>query len=188
MIACANIAACCSPNMRPEVKRLLSGGFGCRTHRLVAPVFPGGMCCPLSALSPGIGLASLGVTAIIKLLPPQYPRFSQADSIARPGFTLFSFGTHRALVFALIPAWQAAKPDLHTTLEQHGRTPGQARTDSGSVRRGSFSGSIALMLVIGAGCSLKVSGGAQVDPGFNPERVLSLNSRCRKRNMARTRR
>jgi len=92
------------------------------------------------------------------------------------GFTLL-LAIVTCFVFGLIPAWHASKPDLHTALEQSGRTSGpggrRLRLRQTLVV---FQVSMAVMLVIGAGLLIKSFWHLQnVDPGFRPERVLSLS-------------
>jgi putative ABC transport system permease protein len=80
-------------------------------------------------------------------------------------------------VFGLLPARQAAKPDLQSTLDQSGRTsgPGAARARLRQLLV-VFQVSTAAILVIGAGLLIKSFWRLQqVDPGFKPENVLSLS-------------
>jgi putative ABC transport system permease protein len=79
-------------------------------------------------------------------------------------------------VFALIPAWNAARPDLQTTLEQSGRTSGPgANRQRFRQALVVFQVGIAVMLVISAGLLIKSFWRlSQVDPGFNSDRVLAL--------------
>jgi putative ABC transport system permease protein len=79
------------------------------------------------------------------------------------------------LIFGLIPALQASKPDLNTALEQSGRTsgPGASRMRFRQLLV-VFQVSLAVMLVIGAGLLVKSFWMLQrVDPGFESEGVLS---------------
>src|SRR6185295_6151303 len=77
----------------------------------------------LGALS-GIVLAKIGIDVLLKLIPEDFPRVALVKIDWRVlGFTL-GLSLITCLVFALVPAWQASKPDLHATLEQSGRTSG----------------------------------------------------------------
>ena len=79
------------------------------------------------------------------------------------------------LIFGLIPALQASKPDLNTALEQSGRTsgPGASRMRFRQLLV-VFQVSLAVMLVIGAGLLVKSFWMLQrVDPGFESEGVLT---------------
>ena len=112
---------------------------------------------------------------LLQFVPAGVPRLAQVSLDWRVlGFTmLISLGT--CLIFGLIPAWHASKPDLHTALEQSGRTsgPGASRLRFRQVLV-VFQVSIAVMLVIGAGLLIKSFWLLQrVDPGFQPEGVLT---------------
>jgi len=178
LIACANIAGLLLAQHAARNKEIaIRAALGAGRTRLVRQFLLEGLLLSLLGTTAGIGLASLGVTAIIKLIPPQFPRFSQAQLDWRVlGFTLF-LSLLTCFVFALIPAWQVARPNLQTTLEQGGRSSGpgahRLRFRQALVV---FQVGMAVMLVIGAGLLIKSFWRLrQVDPGFNPERVLSLS-------------
>jgi len=111
----------------------------------------------------------------LQFVPAGVPRLAQVSLDWRVlGFTmLISLAT--CLIFGLIPAWHASKPNLHTALEQTGRTlaQGASRLRFRQVLV-VFQVSIAVMLVIGAGLLIKSFWLLQrVDPGFRAEGVLS---------------
>src|SRR6185369_2812940 len=136
-----------------------------------------GLLLSLSGTAAGILLARFGIDLIVKLVPPQYPRFSQTQLDLRVlSFTvLLSIVT--CLLFSLLPALQASKPDLQATLEQGRRVAGLG---GGRQRLRQLlvvlQISLAVMLVIAAGLMVKSFWRMrQVDPGFKAERVLSLS-------------
>jgi putative ABC transport system permease protein len=143
----------------------------------VRQFFLEGLLLSVLGTAAGVGLASITVPAIIKLVPAQFPRFSQAQVDWRVlGFTLL-LSVITCLVFALVPAWNAAKPDLQTTLEQGGRTSGPgANRQRFRQALVVFQVGMAVMLVIGAGLLIKSFWRLrQVNPGFNPDGVLALS-------------
>ena len=178
LIACANIAGLLLAQHSARSKEIaIRAALGAGRQRLVTQFFVEGLILSTVGAIAGLAIAALGTTTLIKFIPQDIPRLDQATLDWRVlSFTLLlSVGS--CLLFGLIPAWQASKPDLHTTLEQSGRTSGP-----GSYRlrfRQSlvvFQVSIAVMLVIGAGLLIKSFWLLQkVDPGFRPERVLSLD-------------
>jgi len=178
LIACANIAGLLLAQHAARSKEIaIRAALGAGRGRLLRQFFLEGLLLSLLGTVAGIGLASLGVTAIIKLVPPQFPRFGQAQLDWRVlGFTLV-LSVLTCLVFALIPAWNAARPDLQTTLEQSGRTSGPgANRQRFRQALVVFQVAIAVMLVISAGLLIKSFWRlSQVDPGFNPDRVLALS-------------
>ncbi len=178
LIACANIAGLLLAQHAARSKEIaIRAALGAGRARLVRQFFLEGLLLSLLGAAAGIGLAKFGVDAIVKLIPPQFPRFSQTQLDLRVlGFTLL-LSLVTCLVFGLVPAWHASKPDLHTTLEQSGRTsgPGAGRQRFRQLLV-VFQVGMAVMLVIGAGLLIKSFWRLrQVDPGFKPEHVLSLS-------------
>lgn len=177
LIACANIAGLLLAQHSARSKEIaIRAALGAARRRLVTQFFVEGLLLSVVGAIAGLAVAALAMNALIKFTPQDIPRLDQATLDWRVlSFTLIlSVGS--CVLFGLIPAWQASKPDLHTTLEQAGRTSGP-----GSYRlrfRQSlvvFQVTIAVMLVIGAGLLIKSFWILQrVDPGFRPERVLSV--------------
>src|SRR5207247_1501414 len=92
---------------------------------------------------------------------------------------LLAFGT--VLITCLVPALQASKPDLNETLKESGRTAtgGAQRLQLRSLLAVSEI-ALALVLLISAGLLIKsFSRLLAVDPGFNPESVLTMRTSLR---------
>ena len=177
LIACANIAGLLLAQHSARSKEIaIRAALGAGRRRLVTQFFVEGLMLSIVGASAGLFVAAIGMRTLVKFIPQDIPRLDEAGLDWRVlGFTLLlSLGS--CIVFGLIPAWQASKPDLHTTLEQAGRTSGpgayRLRFRQSLVV---FQVSMAVMLVIGAGLLIKSFWILQrVDPGFQPERVLSL--------------
>jgi hypothetical protein len=125
----------------------------------------------------GLAVAAAGTKLLLQFVPAGIPRLAQVDLDWRVlGFTML-MALSTCLIFGLIPAWHASKPDLHTTLEQTSRSvaQGASRLRFRQVLV-VFQVSIAVMLVIGAGLLIKSFWLLQrVDPGFRAEGVLSAS-------------
>src|SRR5262249_40240559 len=108
--------------------------------------------------------------------PADIPRLNHLGIDLRVlGFTL-AVSMVTGIVFGLVPALQAAKPDLNETLKEGGRS-GSGAIHSGRVRNVLVVVEIALSLtlLIGAGLLLKsFQRLLDVDPGFNPNGVLTM--------------
>jgi putative ABC transport system permease protein len=178
LIACANLAGLLLAQHASRAKEIaVRSALGASRIRLVTQFFIEGLLLSLLGTAVGLALARFGVEALMKLMPSRIPRLDQVQIDWRVlGFTLLlSLGT--CLLFGLVPAWQATKPDLQTTLEQGHRISG------GSIARQRlrqllvvFQVGLAVMLVVGAGLLIKSFWHLrQVDPGFKPERVLSTS-------------
>ena len=177
LIACANIAGLLLAQHAARTKEIaIRAALGAGRMRLVRQFFIEGLLLSLMGTLAGLALAQWGLKVLLSFVPPQMiPRLAQVGLDGRVlGFTLL-LSLLTCLLFGLVPAWQASKPDLQIALEQSGRTsgPGAARLRFRQLLV-VFQISVAVMLVIGAGLLIKSFWRLQrVDPGFKTERVLS---------------
>ena len=178
LIACANIAGLLLAQHAARSKEIaIRAALGASRGRLVRQFFIEGLLLSLLGTVAGIGLATAGLNVLLKFVMQNIPRLDHVQLDWQVlGFTLL-LAIATCLVFGLVPAWYASKPDLHTTLEQSGRTAGpggrRLRFRQALVV---FQVSMAVMLVIGAGLLIKSFWRLQrVDPGFRADRVLSLS-------------
>ena len=177
LIACANIAGLRLAQHSARSKEIaIRAALGAPRRRIIMQFFIEGLLLSLVGAIVGLAVAAAGMKALVNFVPQDIPRLSDVGLDWRVlSFTLLlSIGS--CVLFGLIPAWHASQPDLHNALEQAGRSSGP-----GSYRllfRKSlvvFQVSIAVMLVIGAGLLIRSFWLLQrVDPGFQPERVLSV--------------
>ena len=176
LIACANVAGLLLAQHAGRSKEIaIRAALGAGRMRLVRQFFIEGLLLSLFGTVAGLAIAALGSKALLQFVPAGVPRLAQVSLDWRVlAFTmLISLGT--CLIFGLVPAWHASKPDLQSALEQSGRSSGPG---AGRLRFRQalvvFQVSIAVMLVIGAGLLIKSFWLLQkVDPGFQAESVLS---------------
>jgi putative ABC transport system permease protein len=178
LIACANVAGLLLAQHAGRSKEIaIRGALGAGRTRLVRQLFIEGLLLSFFGTALGLVIATLGTKLLLQFVPAGVPRLAQVSLDFRVlGFTIvISLGT--CLIFGLVPAWQASKPDLHTALEQSGRTsgPGASRLRFRQLLV-VFQVSVALMLVIGAGLLVRSFWILQrVDPGFQSEGVLTAD-------------
>ena len=176
LIACANVAGLLLAQYAGRSKEIaIRAALGAGRTRLVRQFFIEGLLLSVLGTAAGIALATFGIKVLLQFVPAGVPRLAQVGLDWRVlGFTmLIALGT--CLIFGLIPAWHASKPDLQTALEQSGRTsgPGASRLRFRQVLV-VFQVSIAVMLVIGAGLLVKSFWLLQrVDPGVQTEGILT---------------
>jgi predicted permease len=177
LIACANIAGLLLAQHATRSKEVaIRAALGAGRGRLLRQFFLEGILLSLLGTAAGIALARLGINLIIRLVPTEFPRFSQAQIDWRVLLFTIVISFFTCLLFGLLPAWQASQPDLQATLEQGRRVsgPGVARQRLRQLLV-VFQLSVAVMLVIGAGLLIKSFWRLRnVDPGFKPNNVLSL--------------
>ena len=178
LIACANIAGLLLAQHAARSKEIaIRGALGASRGRLVRQFFLEGLLLSFMGTTVGLAIARFGVDAIIKIIPTQIPRLGQVQLDWRVLAFAFILSLLTCLIFAAVPSWTAANANLQTRLEQGGRTSG-----SGSSHHRFrqtlvvLQVGMAVVLVVGAGLLIKSFWRlTQVDPGFRPERVLSLN-------------
>jgi putative ABC transport system permease protein len=177
LIACVNVAnlflARSAARAREIAVRQACGASSQRlvrqmlTESFVLAVFGGGL---------GIAAGALGIQGLRRLVPTNI--LQGAVITMDRGVLLFSAAmvVLVAVAFGLAPAWQASQPRVHETLKEGGRssTSGaqQNRLRSALVIAET---ALALVLLVGAGLMMKsMYRLLQVNPGFRPERVLTM--------------
>jgi putative ABC transport system permease protein len=178
LIACANVANLILARAASRTKEIaIRTALGARRGRIVQQLLTESLLLAIIGGMVGLLLAFWMVDMLVSFSPQGTPR---ADEIGIDGRVLaFSFATAllTGLVAGLVPALQASKPDLNTSLKEGGKG-----TQAGSQGRRARSIlvvseiALALMLLIGAGLLMKSFMLLQsVDPGFNPKNVLSVD-------------
>ena len=124
----------------------------------------------------GLLVAQWGTEALVKAVPENIPRITEIrlDGVVLAFTVLVSLGT--GIIFGLVPAWQASKVDLNSSLKLG------ARTGSGELksrfRNGLVMGEVALALVLLICAALLIqtfSRLGRVQPGFRSERLLTAS-------------
>ena len=178
LIACANVAGLLLAQQTARTREIaIRAALGAGRGRLMRQFFAEGMLLSLLAGAAGIALAQPALVAMVSIVSRSIPRIEQAHLDLRVlGFTL-TLSVLTCFIFAVAPSWRATRSDLPSTLEQGGRTSrlsfGRQRLRQALVV---FQFSAAVMLMISAGL-LIVSFWRlqQVNPGFKPDRVISLS-------------
>jgi putative ABC transport system permease protein len=178
LIACANIANLlltrAAGRQREIAVRL---ALGAARWRIARQLMIESLVLAIAGCAAGLFLASAGLRAAIPLLPAQV--IALGPEIGLDGRVLaFSalLAVAAGLLVGALPAVQATRTDPHDSLKSDGRgaTSGRAAR---RLRYGFVVAELALALVLLAGGGLLIRSLVrlqQVDPGFDPTRILTM--------------
>jgi putative ABC transport system permease protein len=123
----------------------------------------------------GLLLGSWMLRGLLALAPAGIPQLSRVALDNR--VLLFTLGLAglTSLLFGLLPAWQAAKTDLQTTLKDGGRLTTGAQREGMRKALLIAEVSLSLVLLVGAGLLVRSMWNLlHVDPGYKADNVLTL--------------
>src|SRR5919199_1809560 len=177
LIACANVANLLLVRASGRTREMaVRAALGGSPWRLVRQMLAESLALAAGGAVVGLVLAFAGIKLLVRLAPANLPRL---DAIGlEPVVLAFTIviSLVAAVLFGLVPALRAARPDLADVLRASGRTPGL----SGSgrlLRNGVVMAEVALSFVLLIGCGLMVRSFValqRIDPGFDPTGVLTF--------------
>jgi len=179
LIACANVANLMLMRSSGRQREMaIRTSLGATRLRIVRQLLAESMLLGLSGGLLGL-LFAVWATDVLLAMLPESMSLANANGITIDGnvlaFTVVvSLGT--ALLFGLLPAWRASRPDLSDTLKEGGRSVSSSLSRN-RMRAALVAGEIAvaLMLLIGAGLLVQSFIRLEhVAPGFQPDRILSM--------------
>ncbi len=177
LIACANVANLLLARATARQKEFsIRTALGATRFRLIRQLMTESLILGLIGGILGLLIAFSGIRLLKAINPANIPRLDEIGiDIKVLGFTIL-ISILTGIIFGLIPAIQASSPDLNETLKEG------ARGSTGGIRRNRLRSifviievSLATVLLIGAGLMIKSFLSLQnVDPGFNPNDVLTM--------------
>lgn len=174
LIACANVANLLLARAAARQKEIaVRIAMGASRGRVVRQMLTESVL--LSAIGGVAGLLlSIWLTdLLLSIVPEGAPRMDQVGTDYRVLSFAFAISALTGILFGIVPALQASKLDVSSSLKEGGRTgEGYRRTSARSLL---LIGEVALslMLLVGAGLLIKSFLRLQeVHPGFNPHNVL----------------
>ena len=177
LIACANVAHMLLARSATRQKEMaVRTALGAPRTRVIRQFLTENLLLAAMGASAGALLAVWGTRALVALSPAFLPRVDTIRIDARVVLFLIAVTVLTGLVFGLAPAMHASAVNLTDTLKDGGRggSDGHGRNRLRSFLVASEF-ALALILLIGAGLMVRSFFALQsIDPGFNPNRVLSM--------------
>jgi predicted permease len=176
LIACANVANLLLARSTGRSREFaIRTAIGATPGRILRQLLTESVLLGLSGGLIGLLLAQWGTRAILATLPDVLPR---ADEIHLDWHVLlFTAATSMltGVVFGLVPAVKALRPDMHETLKEGGRGSSGARHRTQNVFV-VVEVAMALVLLVGAGLMIRsLVALAGINPGFDAHNVLSFS-------------
>ena len=175
LIACANVAGLLLARAEARQREIaVRTALGAGAGRLVRQLLTESVVLALAGGAFGALLADWGVRALVAAAPPTLPRLEAVGTDGWVlGFTLV-VSLVTGILFGLVPALQASRPDLTAALAEGGRSGSSAGRQR--FRRGLVVAQIALALMLVTSAGLLIRSFVRmrgVDPGFDPSHLLT---------------
>jgi predicted permease len=176
LIACVNIANLLLATATTRQKEIaVRTALGAGRFRLIRQMLTESLLIAVAGGVVGLLVARWGIEALVALGPKQIPRLHMLSLDWRTFAFALTASLLTGALFGLAPALQISRVNLNESLKEGGRG------SSGGSRHNRLRGllviaevSLAFVLLIGAGLLMRTFFYLQnVDPGFNPERVLT---------------
>jgi putative ABC transport system permease protein len=179
LIACANLAnLLLARGLSRQREIAVRAALGASRWRLIRQLLTETTLLGLVGGGMGLLLAEWGLEALRKL-PQNFVNNDNVTVDTRVLLFTIAVAVVTGWLFGLAPALQLARPNLHAMLKEGGRSGGEGA--KGNRVRSAFvvaQIALSLLLLVGGGLLIRSFDKLlRVDPGFNPEKLLTLEYR-----------
>jgi predicted permease len=175
LVACANVANLgLSRAFAREREIAIRAAIGAWPARIARQLLTESVVLAILGAVAGLAVGAIVLAALKQLLPPDTPRLAQVHVSARAVVVSGVLAMLTGCAVGIAPVLYARRLRLRSALESGGRSGGGAT--STPVRRALTIGQVAcaVLLVIAAGLLVRsVWRLSRVDPGFNPDRIVT---------------
>jgi putative ABC transport system permease protein len=178
LIACANVANLLLVRAAARERELaVRAALGSSRGRIVRQLLTESLLLAVAGIVLGLGLAWAGVRILLTLGPENLPRLDHVS--VDPTVVTFAAaaGLLSVIVFGLVPAVRASRPDVMDLLRRSGRTGGLA---SGNwLRSAVVTAEVALSFVLLVGSGLMIRSFIELqraEPGYDSGGVLTFST------------
>ncbi len=181
LIACANVANLLLARAAARKREFATrAALGAGRGQIIRQLLTESLTLSLSGGLLGLVLGFAGVRLLLGISPGNIPRIGEDGSAVTLDINvlLFTLGISllTGILFGLLPAISASRPDLAATLNENGSRSGVGFR-SGKLRSALVIGEMALTLVLVIGAALLIRTFLKlqaVDPGFATHNVISM--------------
>ena len=176
LIACANVANLLLVRAAARERELaVRAAIGGNRARIIRQLVVESIVLAAVGGAAGLLLAQFGIDALIQLSPAGLPRATAVslDGTVLTFTAIASFAA--ALIFGVLPAWKASRPDVMDVLRSSRGAVGS--TSTRWMRDGAVIAEVALafVLLVGSGLMIRTFMALQnTNPGFDPQNVFTF--------------
>ncbi|HEY6273370.1 MAG TPA: ABC transporter permease [Terriglobales bacterium] len=177
LIACVNVANLLLSRVAPRQRELaVRMALGASRRRIAAQLLTESVLLALLGGLAGLGLASLGTSALLRALPDSLPRAETIGIDQNVALFLLITSMATGILFGLAPVWQAVRSNVNLTLKEGSRGSGGSRHHRLQNTLVISELALALVLLVCSGLTIRTMAKlAKVDPGFRPDNVVTFS-------------